>query len=241
MTGGQEEVHVSGESQWVVEPSRTGWLGRLVSPGGQSPSPAAFVLAVAAAVAFGGSLAWDWISVTASLPGQRDAESALIYGADITSSRAGSTMTIAVSNNVTNLSMFGLVYGLGGLVLLTAAGACLNRPELALRMRMAVAGLGVGVVAVAVAAPIPLPTLLLSQGVSYAGFGQPTDVGRSYQPGLFCAFAVGVLPVVAVWVGSAPAARAAAQAGSGYPASGPAPTALVELPPLPAPPDPTNG
>ena len=221
---------MSGPSQWVGEPSRPGWLGRLVSPGRDRPSPVAFVLAVAAAVAFIGSLASDWMSVTGSLSGPRDSESALIYGADIAGGGT-SAITIRASNNVTTLTMLGLIYGLGALALLVMAGAVLHRADLALRMRMPMAALGVGVVAVVVASLIRLPTILLSQNVAYSGFGTPTTVVRAYQPGLFCALAVGILPVAAVWVRSAPAARAAAQAGYGYPR----PTVLVELPPPAAP------
>src|SRR4051794_35822763 len=155
---GQEEVPVSGQSRWVGEPSRSGWWHRLASPGDRRPPTVAFLLAIAAVVAFVVSLSWDWIAVTASLANPSDgADSARIYGAEVTSGRFGSTLTITTSNNVTNLNMLGLVYGLGGLALLAAAGAVLNRPDLALRIRMAVGGLGVGVVAVVVAALVRLP------------------------------------------------------------------------------------
>jgi len=180
-------------------------------------------LAVAAAVAFIGSLASDWMSVTASLSGPRDSESALIYGADIAGG-GGPGMTIRASNNVTTLTMLGLIYGLGGLALLVMVGAVLHRADLALRTRMSVAGLGAGVLAVVVASLIRLPTILLSQNVAYSGLGTATNVVRVYQPGLFCALAVGVLPVAAVWVRSMPAARS----GAGSLVAAP----VVELPPL---------
>lgn len=214
-------------SEWVGEPGRPGRWGRLAGPGGDRPSPVAFVLAVAAAVAFVGSLASDWISVTGSLSGPRDSESGLIYGADVAGGTGGA-ITIGASNNVTSLIMLGLIYGLGGLALLVLAAAVLNRPDLALRIRMPVAGLGAGVVAVVVASLIRLPTILLSQNVALSGFGRATNIVRAYQPGLFCAFAVGILAVAAVWVRSMPAARSAARSGTGSLVAGP----VVELPPL---------
>jgi hypothetical protein len=222
---------VSGQPEWVGGPGRPGWLGRLVTPGDPRPPTTAFLLAAAAAVAFVVSLASDWMSVTASIPNpvNGDGTDAIsVYGAEISGFRSG-TITLAASNNVTNLTMLGLIYGVGALALLTAAGAVLARPDLALRIRMAVAALGVGVVAMVVAAAFRMPSLLLVQGAAYAGNNAPKTLAVSYQPGLFCAFAVGVLPVAAVWLRSRPAARAAQ---AGYARAG-----LVKLPPISAPAD----
>jgi hypothetical protein len=202
------------QDEWTVAPAEPGWwarLGRLVSPGNSRPGTIPFLALVLAALAYTGSLGLDWISASASLTRTltgNQQNQILISGATFTGTSSPNVLDIAVSNNVSGLELIGVVYGLGGLALLGLGFAVLSRPEQALRWRMAAAGLGIGVLGVVVAAVLRLPKLLLANGATYVT-GSLGDVSRSYQPGIFCAVAAAVLPVVAVWIRSAPAARAA--------------------------------
>jgi hypothetical protein len=200
---------VSAQEEWVSSPADPSWLGRLVSPGSSRPGTAPFVMAALGIVAFVVSLAVDWISATGTITqrsrsGSQDAVS--YFGISI--STVDDKVIVSASNNLTTIDLLGLVYALGGIALITMALAVLSRPDLALRVRMVSAGLGVGVLGVVVAATLRMPTLMVQAGAAYAG-GPFNDITPSYHPGIFAAYAAAVLPVVAVWVRSAPAARAA--------------------------------
>ncbi len=175
-------------SKWTPEEREPGWFGRLVTPpGGGRPATAAFLVGILGAVAFVASLSLDWQSVTEppDTPPSSD------------------TQPLTAADNITNPFMLGLVYALCGVALLGLLGAALTRPELALRLRMAAAGVTVALVGVLVATTIRLPEQLMTQ---YAI--EPAVARTSYEPGLFCAYAAVVLPVVAIWLAARPAARA---------------------------------
>jgi hypothetical protein len=194
-------------------------LGRLVSPTSSRAATVPFLAMVLAAFAYAGSLGLDWISASGVL--QRSSSSnqiqALAYGATITGTN--DLMHVTATNNITTLELMGMTYGLGALALVGLGFAVVSRPEQALRWRMAAAGLGVGLLGVVLAAVLRLPKLMMSNAV--IANVSLSDVTRSYRPGIFCAVAAAVLPVVAVWLRSHPAARAAVTlaALSGRPAT----------------------
>jgi len=187
--------HYDERMEWTTEPRELGWFARLVAPeGGGRPATAALAIGIAGAAAFVASLALDWQSVT--LPaGERTFDS--------------TTSAQSFGDNIANVFMLGLVYAVGGVVLLGLLGTVVTRSELALRLRMPAAGVTVGLVGVLVAATIRMPEYLMAQ----AGFGGPgspavAGVTTSYEPGIFCAYAAVVLPMVAIWLAARPAARA---------------------------------
>ena len=188
------------------------WLGRLVSPGSGRPGTVPFLLMALSVVAYVLSLALDWVVATAKFTTATANASQLtfitLYGAKLTSDRQSATTTVTAAGNVTGLELMGLVYGLGGLAMLMIGFAVLSRPELALRLRMGAAGLSVGLLGIVVAAALKLPNFLLIGGASYSN-GSLEEMRRSFQPGIVCAAAFAVLPLVAVWVRSRPAAQAA--------------------------------
>jgi hypothetical protein len=197
--------------EWTVTPGKPGWwsrLGQVVSPGSGRAATVPFLALLLGAVAYAGSLGLDWISTSGSFQrsASGDVESALMYGATVTGS--GDLMHITAANNVTSLELMGLAYGLGALALLGLGFTVVSRPEQALRWRMAAIGLGVGLLGVVVAAVVRMPKLMLSSGILFSNSGL-ADLNRSYEPGLFCAVGAVILPVVAVWLRSSPAARAA--------------------------------
>jgi hypothetical protein len=195
--------------EWISETAGPSWLGRLVSPGSNRPGSLPFLVLAAAVVAFVCSLAIDWIGVTAKYTVQNDRNVMNIYGAVVTTD--GGHSTLVTGGNVSGLELMGLVYGLGTLGLVTLGFTVLSRPDLALRFRLAVAGLGIGLLGLVVAAAIKLPAFLIVNG-SFASGGTLDSLQRSYKPGIFCAVAAAVLPVIAVWIRSAPAARSAIDA-----------------------------
>jgi hypothetical protein len=218
--------------EWISETSGPGWLGRLVSPGSNRPGSVPFLALGAAVVAYVLSLALDWVGATGQFTlGQNNNGDRLIvnmYGAEITVDNGHATLVS--SGNVTGLDLMGLVYGLGGLALVALGFAVLSRSELALRLRMVAAGLGIGVLGVVVAAAVKLPIFLVVNGSAAAG-GSLESIDRSFKPGIFFAVAAVVLPVVAVWIRSAPAARSAIdaeEAARHIPAQAPPPEAPVQ-------------
>ena len=217
--------------EWINETSGPSWLGRLVSPGSSRPGTTPFLALAAAVIAFVCSLAFDWIGVIAKYTAQSDRNVMSVYGAVITVD-SGHT-TLVAGGNVTGLDLMGLVYGLGTLGLVTLGFTVLSRPDLALRMRMAVAGLGIGLLGVVVAAAIKLPSFLIVNG-SFASGGTLDNLQRSYKPGIFCAIAAAVLPVIAVWIRSAPAARSAIDAEEAGRLAPPTPTSPAPPAPPPA-------
>jgi len=187
--------HYNESMEWTTEPRELGWFARLVAPqGGGRPATAAFAIGIGGAAAFVASLALDWQSVTrpAGEPTFDPTTSAQSFG-----------------DNIASVFMLGLVYAVGGVVLLGLLGAVVTRSELALRLRMTAAGVTVGLVGVLVAATIRMPEYLMAQ-VGLGGPGSPAvdGVTTSYQPGIFCAYAAVVLPMVAIWLAARPAARA---------------------------------
>jgi hypothetical protein len=199
--------------EWISETSGPTWLGRLVSPGSSRPGTGPFLALAGAVAAYVCSLVLDWIGFTGTFSLRNSGGDRMIinlFGARLTTD-GQSHATLVGAGNVTGLELMGLVYGLGGLALLVLGFGVVSRPDLALRARMAAAGLGIGMLGVVVGAVVKLPTYLLISGSSYAN-GSLDSLDRSYRPGLFCAVAAVVLPVVAVWIRSAPAARSAIEA-----------------------------
>jgi hypothetical protein len=184
-----------------------GPMARLLrAEGGTGP----FLLALAGAAAYAGALALDWATVEVPV-----AVNASSYGTPtqivefpssqvLHISAAGSSASLAftASNNLTTVDVLGLLFGLGGLVLLTLAGAVLSRPELAVRHRLAACGLGLGLLGVVGAGLARLPTLLLSasQSTSFSIANDQHTV--MYQPGIICAVLAIVLPLAAIWLRS---------------------------------------
>jgi len=204
------------QDEWISEPSGPSWLGRLVSPGSGRPGTLPFLTLAAAVAAYVCSLAFNWVGATGQFRVDNGNSSANggrivvnLYGADITVDNGHATVVSA--GNITGLELMGLVYGLGGLALVAVGFAVLSRPDLALRLRMAVAGLGIGVLGVVIAAAVKLPTFLVANGSAAAG-GHMESLERSFKPGIFFALAAAVLPMLAVWIRSAPAARSAIEA-----------------------------
>ena len=228
------------QDEWISEQPGPGWLGRLVSPGSGRPGTVPFLAVAAGVVAYVCSLVLDWVGATAVFKlGQNSEDRTVvnIYGAQITISDGQATAV--AGNNVTGMELLGLVYGLGGLALLALGFAVLSRPDLALRWRMAAAGLGIGLLGVVVAATVKLPYFILGNGSAYTG-GTLESIHRSFKPGIFFAVAVAVLPVLAVWIQSAPAARSAIEATRGAPAA-PVPSSPVAGPsPVPSSPAPSR-
>ncbi len=187
-------LHYDERMEWTTEPRELGWFARLVTPeGGGRPATAAFAIGIAGAAAFVASLALDWQSVTRPAGNHTSV----------------STSAQSFGDNIASVFMLGLVYAVGGVALLGLLGAVVTRSELALRLRMPAAGVTAGLVGVLVAATIRMPEYLMAQ----AGFGDPgspavAGVTTSYQPGIFCAYAAVVLPMVAIWLAARPAARA---------------------------------
>jgi hypothetical protein len=93
--------------------------------------------------------------------------------------------------------------------------------------------LGIGLLGVVVAAAIKLPSFLIVNG-SFASGGTLDNLQRSYKPGIFCAIAAAVLPVIAVWIRSAPAARSAIDAEEAGRLAPPTPTSPAPPAPPPA-------
>lgn len=174
--------------QWTTEPREPGPLGRLIAPqSGGKPATMAFLIGVLAAAAFVGSLSLDWLSVSTTQPSEPPpAPSTQTYG-----------------HNITDVFMLGLVYTLGGVAQLGIVGAVITRSEAALRLRMGAVGVGVGLLGIVLAATIRLPGQL-GQQLESAGASKV-----SFEPGIFCAYAAVVLPTVAIWLVSRPAAREA--------------------------------
>jgi hypothetical protein len=220
------------QDEWISEPSAPTWLGRLVSPGSSRPGTVPFLVLAAAVVAFVCSLAIDWIGATATYKVQENRNVMSVYGATITVD--GGNATLVAAGNVTGLDLMGLVYGLGALGLVTLGFTVLSRPDLALRLRMAVAGLGIGVLGVVIAAAIRLPALLIVNG-SFASGGALDGLQRSYKPGIFCALAAAVLPVIGVWIRSAPLARGAIEAAEAVSRTPTPPSPTPPAPPRPSP------
>jgi hypothetical protein len=222
------EGGVVARDEWISETSGTTWLGRLVSPGSSRPGTVPFLALGAAVVAYVLSLALDWVGATGRFKlGQNSNGDRIIvnlYGAQITIDNGHATLVS--SGNVTGLDLMGFVYGLGGLALVALGFAVLTRSELALRLRMVAAGLGIGVLGVVIAAAVKLPIFLVVNGSAAAG-GSLESLDRSFKPGIFCAAAAAVLPVLAVWIRSAPAARTAIEAEE---AARQAPAAPVPVP-----------
>jgi hypothetical protein len=224
------------QDEWISEASGPSWLGRLVSPGSTRPGTVPFLALAAAVVAYVCSLALDWVGATAAYAlSSADGRNAIsVYGADI--SVDSNHATLSAGGNVTGLDLMGVVYGLGGLALVVIGFGVLSRPDLALRLRMLAAGLGLGVLGVVIAAAVRLPRFLLVNGGAVGGSLQNMD--RSFKPGIFFAVAVAVLPVVAVWIRSAPAARAAIdaeEAARRAPAALPVPRPATHASPTTAP------
>jgi hypothetical protein len=183
---------------WIPEAPRRSWLSRLLAPEADAkPSTDAFAVAVLAAGAFVASLTMTWQSATVALSAN---------GAD----QARATLTY--TNTVTSPDMLGLVYALGMLALLALAGAVVTRSDLALRMRLAAAGLTVGLLGVVSAITMTLPDAVYNR-VGPFGLADGVKVAVSYEPGLLCAYAAVVLPIVAIWLAARPALREAEARG----------------------------
>jgi hypothetical protein len=214
---------------WPIEPNRPGVLSRLINPqAGAKPATTAFVLGIAAAVAFVASLALQWQRVTFTVP--REANFNVSPGAEMTS--------IA---NAGTIDALGEVYLLGMVALLGLVGAVLARPDLALRFRMGVSGVGVGLLGIVIAVMQRFPGTAAGAYDGFFGLQGVQDELRAsakvaYEPG-FAAAAVAVsLAVAAVWVAARPAVRALTQTHDQAVApAAPAPQYAVTAPPAAAP------
>jgi hypothetical protein len=198
-----------------------GGLQRLLgAPGSRTP----FLLGLAGIVAFVASLVLDWVRISIDRA-----------GIDPRSGVAVSSARFGLPDDTV-----GLVYLLGGLGLIAALGAVLGRPDAALRLRMAVAGLGVGVLAVLAAIAHGATNWFLGQQVGLetllgaTGSGSVFDNAKvGYEPGIFCAAAAVVLPVVGIWLAGAPAARASTAPVAAVPAQTPESAPVPAVPAAP--------
>jgi hypothetical protein len=182
---------------WQVEPREPGWLGRLIAPpSGGRPATLAFLLGVAGAAAFVGSLALDWQKVR--LPTDESFQGAELHFA----------------SGIASIDTLSLVYTLCVVALLGIVGAVITRPELALRLRMAAAGVTVGVVGILAAVTVRLDGAIANLSMGFYGFTteQAATMTFSYEPGIFCGYAAAVLPGMAIWVAGRTAVRGAAPA-----------------------------
>ncbi len=189
---------MSQHTDWTVEPRGRGWLARLIAPQeGDRSSSVPLFLGALGALSFVGSLALDWQRVSVTPP-----------------SGEGQQLETAVfSAGVGDFATLSLAYILGGMALLTIAGAVVMRSDLALRFRMSAMGAGIGVLGVVVAITLRLSNAFLgSQGLLetvFFGFGQPLSerMTTAYEPGILFGYAAVVLPLLAIWLAGRPAAR----------------------------------
>ncbi len=176
------------------EPGRRGWVRALVGTTRETPGSPALFAGGLAAVAFVASMLSVWqktvIDVTPSV-GQDDR----------------SVRSITMDNQVGSADLLSLIYIGGTLALLLLVGACLSRPELAVKVRMAVLGGGVGLAGIVAGFTVRVPNALENQSALGA---VPTEyhdrITTSFQPGLFLGFAAVALSVVSIWLAT-PARR----------------------------------
>jgi hypothetical protein len=188
---------------WTDEPQERGLLSRLIAPEADArPMTTAFLVGALGVAAFVASLTMDWQTATIRTDAESGRQQAAVTSASL-------------STGLGSVDSLSLVYVLGTLALLGVVGAVINRPELALRLRMTAGGVAVGLFAVVFAIAIRLPeTVFNTQLMNTIYGGVPAQVRdritSSYEAGLFLGFAAVVLPMAAIWLASAPAARAAA-------------------------------
>lgn len=196
------EPTASTDSVWTTEAKEPGWLGRLVMPeGGGRPTTAAFLVAIAGAAAFVGSLALEWMSLGIPQNGFEEP--------------SGDVRTFEVS--LISGTAIGQVYALAGIGLLGVVGAVITRPQAAMRLRMGTTGAGVGMLGLVVAAHLSLDDRAIEQvvGPSFFVVPQLTGYTTALEAGIFCAYAAVVLPVAAVWMVSRRAVRGQSAANPG--------------------------
>jgi hypothetical protein len=189
--------------EWTDEPRARGLLSRLIAPGADAgPTATAVLVGAIGAAAFVASLTTSW--QTATIKTEVDG-----------SQPAGGT-SVTTTTGLGSIDTLSLVYVLGALALLGLVGAVINRPDLALRLRMAAGGFSVGLFAVVLAIAFRLPENVFNAQLMNTIYGGVIRerITSSYQAGLFLGFAAVVLPMVAIWLASGSAARAAAAAGA---------------------------
>jgi hypothetical protein len=191
-------------TEWVVEEREPSWFARLFTPPGASrPAGVAALVAALGAVAYVASLVLDWQRITVTTH----------TAPEVSESTQAQTFTA----NLATVDTLSLGYVLGGMAALGLAGACLGRPEIALRLRMATLGVGAGMAGLVLAVTLRLPHSVFGvSGLLNTIYGQAdapprNKVALSYQPGVVCGFAAVVLPVVAVWLCGQVAVRSKAK------------------------------
>lgn len=165
----------------------------------------AFAAIAAGAVAFAVSLVIEWQHITLTLQGN-----------DLDVTRAESYRG-EVPAHVGDLDLFGMVYLVGVIGLLVAAGAAMTRADLAARLRLPVIGGGLGLAAMLVAVAVRAtqaqldtkPSVLDNMRyLSIDGDGNMLSASSavnyemSVGGGLLFAFAAVLLPLGAVWLAS---------------------------------------
>jgi hypothetical protein len=186
---------MSDHTEWRVERrEEPGWFGRLVAPqGGARPSTVAVLVGLLGVAAFVASMVLDWVRLT--LTGSFNGDQS-----------GGQTFR----QSLVEPMVLGQVYALAGIALITLVGAVISRPELALRARLATSGLAIGMLSIALTGTLTMERRMLQQfGIGMAFSAEGPGVTVALEPGVFCAYGAAILPAVAVWLASRPAARAA--------------------------------
>jgi hypothetical protein len=186
---------MSDHTEWRVERrEEPGWFGRLIAPQGHGPRPStvAVLVGLLGVAAFVAAMVLDWMTLT--IPTNWDG------------SAGGNTQT--VNQSLVDPASMGIVFALAGTSLITMVGFVVTRPDQALRLRLGAVGLSVAMLSIAVSG-----TLNLQRRLTPMYYGLPSEmqdeITAAIQPGLFAGYAAAVLPAVAVWLASRPAARAA--------------------------------
>ena len=190
--------HTSRHTEWKIErEEEPGWFGRLVAPqGGGRP-------------AHGGGAGragrrWRLRRLHGAGLGEADPVRQLRDG-----DQSG---TQTFQQSLVEPMVLGQVYALAGIALITLVSAVINRPDLALRARLAACGLAIGMLSIALSGTFGMERRIMQQwGIPFGATTGP-DVTVALEPGVFCAYAAAVLPALAVWLASRPAARAARDA-----------------------------
>lgn len=182
-------------TDWVVEEPRVGWLSRLLVPRERGwANSVTLGVAVLAAAAFVASVSLDWRTVTV----------------DLTALGQASGSTAVFRAGVGDATSLSIAYLLGMVALLGLVGACVGRPELAVRMRNAATGVGVGLLGLVLAVYVREADVETALRTNYGGYlpELPDSIKSEAGPGSLFAAAAVVLAMAAVWLAARTATRA---------------------------------